>query len=792
MFTLNGYVECSEIDYYTNSFYIYHDFGNVKSATKSFAFELNGVSEVFRPSSVVFRDGCIKVSIGSYRFSNAGRIRYSFNALKLDSQKVLGYSPDLYFNIIIISTSTLYAKMTIRGIIPGDVNIESDIEFDMLQHNRNPLFYWETPSRNADESNSLSEEYIGKDISGYYYSFNREPSYFIRTTDNYISSNETFVRFPSSGSYYFHIRAINTAGNLSRNTSSARVIYNNPPSSPRNLCTNFESYYSGSLDRSIFSWYDSSNSDSDSISYEIEIYKNGKYLKGGPIETYKCKESILTGMMNIYNSEHRLYCKMDVEREDSSHWSDLFGLVSVYKNKQSRDEEKTYYLFEKNRSDMRRGEYYYRVRGYDWAEQSEWSNECYFEIYGVDSFLASKMWIGYPDSDRSLSGKLFIYGDSSIYGKMYFIPSLIGKLIICELGESSELYGELLFKEFISLYGKMEIESNFSDIYGMLYISCKPGYSNLFGKLRLVYDYDSVLYGGLIIREFDYGDLSGEMFIHANGKSGLYGEMFLIRERLCGKMNIYRNYNNDEGFPKYRGILTGLMSIYNYPPEPIVTSDVGHDWQNSKIVNFSWTIEQTNINVVAYGYYISNTKITDFSSISFLRTSINSVQVNLENKNGSGEYYFYVYSISSTNSKSYNTEYIVRYNNIPSIPGADMKINNQECISNVPIVSRNEHNIFSWIKSSHLDQDIVKYNIQISDDINFSNIIIDKMDIYNNNASSYIDFEIQYNYPASSNLFYWRVRSYDKFQYSDFGYIGRFRCNTKPGVPTNLSVENEV
>ena len=121
-----------------------------------------------------------------------------------------------------------------------------------------------------------------------------------------------------------------------------------------------------------------------------------------------------------------------------------------------------------------------------------------------------------------------------------------------------------------------------------------------------------------------------------------------------------------------------------------------------------------------------------------------------------------------------------------------MFVNDKECVDNIPVVSRAEYNVFKWPKSSHLDMDTVKYNIQISNKSDFSNIIIDKYDIYNLDADSFISTSIKYEYSLNNQVYYWRVRAYDRHQFTEYGYVGRFKCNTKPGIPTNLSVSNEV
>lgn len=794
MFLINGSIQCSEIDYETNSFYVRHNFGFAKSASKSFTFELNGLITQFRPAYVTFRNNEIKVSLGTYRFNSGGIIRYSFVAYNKEDEKVAGFSPNLYFNISIIQSSVLFARMNIRGITPGDVFIQSDIPFSTIQGNKTPKFFWDKPSKNADASNSDSSSVVYKEIVGYYYAFNSNPTYFITRLDQYIressnsDSTHVYVTFPSSGSYYFHIRAINSAGNISRNTSHAEVIYNVPPTKPTLLSINNKAYYNGPSNINVFSWNESSNSDNDDIKYEIAIYKDGNLYYNDYINAMRSLNCELYGKTDViqYGSVlHGVFEILGGMEPQNNFGYHFFDNIS-----KERPQDRLYFIYNRDVSKNISGSYYYTVRGYDWAEQSQWSDICYYDIDKVFVDLYSKAWIGYPDNDKNLSGRFFIYGDKVFLGFLYIIPSLFGKTNICDISFSG-FYGNLVFKEFLDLFGSLEIETNFSDIFGKLFISCVPYSSDVSGRLRIVIDGDSSVFGKMLFRNPYDGGFYGDVFIIANGSGGFCGLLETIRERMSGKMSIIRNFSNNSTFDS-KGRFFAKMNIDNYPPEPIVNSDIGHDWQDSNIINFSWTILPSRVNVVAFEYTITKTRITDFSSASFYRTTRTEVTVNLFNYDDDGMYYFYVRSIAENGSVSSAAEYVVRYNNKPSTPSFPMYVNNSECIDNIPIISRSEYNEFKWPKSTHTDRDIVKYQIQISGNSTFSDIIVDINEITDITESDFASVSIKYNYSDTFKILYWRVRAYDIYQFTEYGYVGRFRCNTKPGIPTNLRVENEV
>lgn len=845
MFLINGSIKCSDIDYGTNAFYIYHNFGFVKSATKSFTFENNGFIEQFRPAYVTFGNNFIKVSLGTYRFNQDGKIHYSFVALNIKDVKTLATTPELYARLKIVEDAILYAKMYVKQVIPGNVEIKSNIEFDTIQGNISPKFYWDTPIRNSEASNSLSGNDTDIKIVGYYYAFNNIPNYIVTSIDSYIKEfsnsssfscscsyscscsssygNHIYVTFPSSGSYYFHIKAVNSAREMSRDTSHAKVIYNNPPTTPSELEVNGWKYYNGSSNVNIFSWNSSKNSDGDEIHYEMSIYKNDELFYNDYIKALKCQESELYILVNITSDDRFLFGKTNIQiklgkllhgrlfvREDSNSYSDSYSygesnsssvaiedgafVFSDIMSKQ-RYPNRLYYIYDRKIFNNKAGNYYYVLRGYDWAEQSAWSETCYYDIVHKHVEMYSKMRVGYDyEKDFGINrifGKLFIRGESLFYGWLYIIPKLIGKMRICKLYEDCPpLYATLKFKYYDTLYGKLNVDTNFSDLYGRLNIAWIPYYSELYSRFMVVENGHAYFEMEFQFRDFHSDGFYGGLYVIANGYDGFNGYLEVIRERMCGKMNIFREFSYDNDYENSK--LIGKMVVDNYPPEPKIFCTVGHDWQSESIVTFSWTIEESNVRVIAYEFFISSVPITDFSGISFVRTVNTETTVNLANYNDDSEYYFYLRSVGYNGSYSNTSVYEVKYNNLPSTPSYPMFVNDKECVDNIPVVSRAEYNVFKWPKSSHLDMDTVKYNIQISNKSDFSNIIIDKYDIYNLDTDSFISTSIKYEYSLNNQVYYWRVRAYDRHQFTEYGYVGRFKCNTKPGIPTNLSVSNEV
>lgn len=789
MFLINGSIKYSEVNYNTNSFYIYHDFGNIKSFTKSFSFEENGIIEQFRPASVVFGEGFIKISLGTYRFNPSAVIRYSFNAFSAKEIVKSYTSEELFAKLKIIETALLFAKVNVKQVVPDDVYVKSDIELDTIQPNGRPKFYWDTPLVDSENSNSVS----GVSIVGYYYSFNKNPDYFITKADNFIKEFDTpnsthiFINFPSSGEYYFHIKAENSAGEISRNTTHVKVIYNNPPPTPTNLRVNGYEYYRGASNVNIFSWDDVKDNDGDVTNYEIKIYKDNDIVFHDYINALRCIEKELFAKVFIDSGdENQTFFSSNSKSFESSH---VFNIDMPIIKK--RDSNKLYYMY--HNDGPNNGSYSYSVRAYDWAEQSKWSGACYYDISKIILYLHSKVWIGYNFEEnfgrKPIYGKMFINGESWFFGKIYIVPLLAGKVGICELClDANPLYATLKFKYYHDMFACINIDTNFSDVYGKLNIHMIQGDSVLWSSMSVVEEYGNFfpVYGKVAVCKAHQDDgFSGKMFIVAVGKDYFYGALEIVKERLAGKLTVCRMLSDDDDYDDY--ILSCKINVDNYPPSPKITCTEGSNWQDNSNVTFFWSVEESDIRVVRYEYYVSTIVIEDFSNVPFITTTETYKSINLANYNEDDEYYFYVRSVSSNGSVSIPSVYIVRYNNLPDTPSYPIYINDKECISNIPVVSSRSVNEFKWPKSQHRDSDIVKYNIQISDKPDFSNIVIDIDDIYDNDYDDFVEVNIVYEY-NSDNVYYWRVRAYDRHQYTSFGHVGRFRCNTRPGVPNNLSV----
>lgn len=734
---LNGTIEYNDIDELTNSFEINHEYGQMKSLSNTFTIEnIDGKKRVFRPASVVFKNGRVKVSIGTFRVGIFDKIYYSFGFLYKEEEKRY-FSSGFAAKLKILSNTVFSAKMHIIGITPGIVVINSDIPFGEMQSNKNPNFWWDEP-----EDNNVN-------IIGYHYAFNQYRHYFVNSRDYFTEQTSIQLEFPSSGLYYFHVRAINEYGSMSVNTSTVEVKYNDVPSIPLDLRINRDVIYTGSTSLNELSWEKSIDQDGDDIKYEVQIIRNG----------------------------------IIVEQEKTDGTIDESNISSD----SSEDEDRRFYFYPKGHYSgelTQEGEYFWRVRSYDWLENSEWSDYSSFTIRNHPVAMYGKFYIPEYGIENGMFGHFFIKKNSVFYGSIYFFPQMCGKLTIAN-EDVSDLYGSFFVSMVSGFSGKIHVINNFSSVNGRFNIIDVYGSNKMCGLFTVLRDGSRGFRGKFTVCEYDNSSFFGQMMVYVKGQDSFCGSVHVLRKNFCGKMMVIQ---------KGHGEMVGKMSVINRPTAPIISSNTGSDWQDNPNVDFSWHCEHSNIPVISYGYYLSHERQESPNISLFYNTPINELSVNLDDIRGAREYYLYVFARGSNLSISDISEYIVRYNNIPSIPGMPLKINNEECVFNIPIIGKDFSNVFSWEKSVDLDRrDLLSYRVEISKDINFSSLLTSYDNIIYSGAGDTVEFSIQYNFEENYNeAYFWRVKCFDGHQYSSYSFIGRFRVNNPPGVPYNLEVEDGI
>lgn len=770
MFSINGSVSYNEIDYQTNSFEILHQYDDIKSISNGFSLERDGKKIFFRPANVSFFSGRIKVSIGSFRIGREDKIFYSFGCYKKESEGYYSLS-NLYSKLRIFSKSILSSKMIVIGVCPGRVSISSSIPIEQIQEERVPVFSWEEPDDN------------GAQIVGYYYSFNQIKDYFVSSRDLFTTSKEVSISFPFSGEWFFHIRAVNVYGNFSRTTSTIKVIYNSKPSTPIDLRFNFNVFSESPISQGYLSWIKSENEDGDNIAYDLEVLKEGSIFYTDRIE-------------QKYLSGKSLFCKINVINDitsnvvgfvtitEGNNASRLSSKVIVEKNAQNYDPESisiNYGYFPKSvysSNIVKEGEYSFRVKASDWMQSSPWSNFSYFRIENISKGFFGKVTIPLYKRDKGFVNKLFIRKLVPMFGKLFIFPTLSAKLFISE-SLKSDLQGKLFIRQDSLFYCKVIVLNKMKDFFCKLRVKDVYGSNDLRSKLIVIKKEENVLNSKLTVKPYSFERLSCRMFVIGNGYKNLTSKLSIIRSNFSCKAIIIRSFYSR---------LFSKVNILNRILSPVISSDVGNEWQNNNIVNLFWVDQQSSVQIKGYGYLLTKIRKTDDSVSNFINTSNKNISFDLDDIDGTGEYFFYLYSKGMNGSRSELSEYIIRYNNKPSQPGKRMEINGIDSLLSLCLISSKRENVFAWTRSEEIDfGDIVYYNIEISKKTNFSEILFNISNILDNNVEEFAVCSLKLDL-NEGEVYYWRVRSYDGKQFSDYSNSGSFVVNTAPGVPKNLQV----
>lgn len=208
------------------------------------------------------------------------------------------------------------------------------------------------------------------------------------------------------------------------------------------------------------------------------------------------------------------------------------------------------------------------------------------------------------------------------------------------------------------------------------------------------------------------------------------------------------------------------------------------DWHNNNEIYFWWEITEENKDVVC-GYIMQFNQIPDYELDLGKDYYEHSGGIQMFKANvfdNSGEYYFHIQSFNKYYQLSPISHYKVLYNNKPSIPEG-LKINGNILTQENKLISKNEINIFSWDKCFDLDQNDfnkIKYEMMICNEPNFE---------YPEYVSELLDenkIELSFESYLFSGIYYWKVRSFDGKQYSDWSKISSFIINTAPTTPTDI------
>lgn len=752
-YNINGIILPVNIDV-NNKYRIVHSYGNIKALNGKFSIDRNGVAINFVPKSVVFYDGYIEVDFGSYFIYQTDVIYYSFGSYEYTSEDLYKVS-DFSGKIFISKTSDFSAETVITGgIHPPNVIVYSDnITFNVFSNEKNPHFYWNRPEQEISE------------IIGYYYNFSQDANHIVFTNDLFVNADEVTIPVPTSGVWYFHIRAINSFGNLSKQTTTVCVKYNNIPTVPVNLMVNNSPEYIGSTSMNEFTWDESHDSDSDTFQYFLELYNSD------------VSDSL---MYSVVLNENRFVFPTE-ENE--------FFKTGIYR---------------------------YRVRSFDQYEYSEWSNFCVFNIKSLvnDAFSGSvyaahmppvplitcnvedSVWtpqniitfIWTSENDRVAIGK-YIYKfelykyfedgeyeeDFEVYDngedlnnrKRYNLDLFTGSSIYVLSVRAQGVSGLITEPAYYYIkYNHPPTVPNIPlNVNGINSISrtgyVGSNYHNVFSWGRSSdEDYDIVYYELQISKDISFNNI-------------FYEKTYMTDDKRA-------SYSFHNGTMRYENSSPG--SFYSYDEIKSVTNwEVGPiEDTSSNPINAEY-LSGSLLNVKRVGYlYIDNPGEYHFGiwcdDLAAFRIDNRTYFSTIT------EYWTTTYCFSTHLNKGYH--FIENFCNNNGGGSGFSRLYWKTPTNN------------NW---NYIPKDVLFYCVDASGNLieepNIYKYFHDLIDASDSNSESEQElsenFEISFNvnYDNSYNgLYYWRVRAYDRKQYSTWSFTGKFKLNTPPSVPTNLSI----
>lgn len=765
-YNINGKILPSQIDI-NNCYKISHNYGNITSLNGKFTLDRNGSVINFIPKSIAFNYNCIDVDFGSFVILSSDVIYYSFGYYGY-SKKSLYKISDFSAKIFISKSCDFSGNVVIEGgIHPPNVIVKSDdIEFNVFYPEQNPVLYWERPYQEISE------------IVGYFYSLNHNPNYVVFTNDNFINSDSVLLNIETSGILYFHIRAINSFGNMSKQTTTVCIKYNHIPTVPLNLKVNGYSSYTGSTSLNTLSWDESIDSDSDTFQYFIELYHND--------------ESDSSLIYSSYLSDNRLVFPLNE--------SEFFNA----------------------------GKYCFRVRSEDEFESSAWSDFCLFNIISLknDAFsgevyaahvppaptitcnVESDVWTTYneiyfswtAENDRVTIGK-YIY-KFELY--KYFEDDALGleDVDVYDYGENlntskyynlNYLNGSCVYRLSVRAQGKKKNEVSVTGLISEpSYYYIKYNHAPSIPSIPLlVNDINSVSKTGYVGENYNNifkwnrsEDLDDDIIYYEIqvSKDIYFNNIFYSRSYITDdKRANYSFHNGAIGYensnPRSFGSYDEIRSVINWEVGPTIDS-------NDYPINAEYSSD-TKLNIRKFGYLYIDTP----GEYSFGIWCDDMAAFRVDNKT-----YFttitptweVVYCFTLFLSKGYH--YIENYCN-----------NNGGGNGYSRLYWRTPQND-NW---NYIPKSVVFYcvddNGNFIDETNIYKYIYylaDESDSFSNSESQSehilsenYEFLMNIDYDNSYNgLYYWRVRAYDRKEYSGWSHTGKFKLNTPPSVPTNLSI----
>lgn len=652
---------------------------------------------------------------------------------------IFGYS-NLDALIGIFAVRDFRATVDVAEDVPNAVVVTSDVTEGVWQENNNPTFYWDDP---GDSFYSIRE---------YYVAWNNDPNYVVSEDDQRVNANEISKYAFDAGAWYFHIRAVNTLGHWSIETTHYAILYNHLPTAPSGAYL-----VEGLNDPTIntvtpaFNWGNANDADQlDVLTYHLQIASN------------------------ISFSEETLV-------------RDIHDIPEI------PNSSRTTYVLPVNIKLTDDIQYFWRVRTYDGKQYSGFSETHLFVVVPAIQNLSAKITIP-RYTFRNFGATINIKGYKDLGGEVTLHGDAVSNL---RASVKVTYYTDADFEAKVRIFTRVDFHAlvtikPYKDLHARVRVYDVPGSKDLGSKVNVCTKTSHDLSAYATVYHKATADLGGYIKLPKNldfpaklvvYDTDHYGFIEEFGRNFAGRITVSR--------PSHHDLYARINSIGDKPSAVVISANVEEaTWQEGSEITFTWS-EATYNFFPPDAYY---TKIDQNQDTVIDATCQNTIGferiVDLEDIGGAGKYYFHVAAINTIHRWGPTSHYEVRYNHLPVAVTLPMLVNSLDSYGATPTVTRNSQIVFTWGQSYDIDElDALTYTIQIATQEDFL------LDTYGNSSIVYTVSSIPtFSYTLSggtlgSRVYYWRVKSFDGHQYSTvWSPVGSFRVNYPPQVPTNLSV----
>jgi hypothetical protein len=647
---------------------------------------------------------------------------------EIDVPLTIEVSPykDTVCSIEIISNFDLPIEIAVLGHHPDDVVVSCDIDEDTWQSVKVANFTWLEPS---DAFYAIDQ---------YYVAWNTDPDHEVTIVDQRVSGLSIQKTAILDTKYYFHIRAKNTAGQFSAQTTHYGVWINNVPTAPTSLLIENTTLPVIYATTPIASWTNSTDTDQlDVLTYEISIGQ-------------------------------------EEDLSDATIISDITQAVSG----SISDYELSLALV---------GRWYWKVRAFDTKQFGPWSTITHFDLEASTEDLALSITLTEKQkANIPLSIGVFPYETVPITVNVLTINNFDVELEIVvayKVTEDIPLSIAIPATEDIPMeieippYKDLPLTINVYDVYG---------YADVPMEVNVGYkrDIDVPMTIGVGLP----GLVNIPLYLTIPEREEIFCECNVYTAESFGHIDDFSTNLPCEIFVSISDDLDVEFSIdviADTPGSINISSNVAEAvWQEESNLEFYWSQAAGGNFYPVAGYYygLDNSPATQAHAL-MLSTIATEADFEIED---SGHYYFHVAARNTIGTFGPTAHYHVQYNHKPTDPTAPMYVNGVDSVFNEIRVGLNQVANLAWTQAIDQDiNDVVFYILEIATDDNFAEEEI----IYTSSQFNEPNYTLNVIDLNASGQVYWRITALDQHQEANLkSPTGKFKINNPPTIPIGLAV----